>query len=277
MRLIIIGYDAIGDWISYNGLIRYLLKFYNKIYLVSKTPNISELFIDENRVEIFPGYVENKDEYDELNLMIYHEPIKHFLFTNNFFSHKNKIGKYFNVSKEYIDITPKMTETPVQIFTDECLKLENNSTAFYLASGLSKEIKFQYFYFKRNPEKENILFNKLNLENKIYDVICHYEPHTIKNEYIQKLENTINLHNLSNFFDVLKVIEEAREIHLIENSVALFIYHLQVKNLLKENKVYLHAYSRKDKNRTAKNENDSNIFIDMLLMPKLKNWEILYE
>jgi hypothetical protein len=60
----------------------------------------------------------------------------------------------------------------------------------------------------------------------------------IDKKYV-KYDRVINLNNISPiFFDILKVIEECDDIHLIENSISLFVYHLQYKNLMKKNKIY---------------------------------------
>jgi hypothetical protein len=100
----------------------------------------------------------------------------------------------------------------------------------------------------------------------------------IDKEKINNKENLplINIDFLSEkLYDICKIVENSEECHLIENSTALFIYHLQYKNLIKKNKVYLHAYARKESNRIAKKDL-SNVYIDMFLQPKLENWELIY-
>lgn len=279
MILLFRGYDAPGDWISYNGMIRYLLKYYDEIYFESNNQYISELFHDEKRIKLINDtFVNDNDKiYDEISIYIWKTEGKKYDFTKNFFSNLNKIGKFYNIPCEEINILPKLSEEMPQRLLHQYSVYENNSSAFYLSLGLPKEIKFEYFYFERLTKKEEDLFRKLELENKKYITMCFCYPNIIQLNKIKNESNlqVINIHNISNLWDILKVVEESEECHLIENTIALFIYHLQYKNLIKRNKIYLHAYARIEPCRISK-EDLSNAFMDMLLKPKLDNWEIVY-
>jgi hypothetical protein len=71
-------------------------------------------------------------------------------------------------------------------------------------------------------------------------------------------------------------IENSDDIHLIENTVSLFVYHMQAAFLLKNFKVNLHAYARKETHRKCVGSECNNIFLNMLLLPKLENWEFIW-
>ena len=132
---------------------------------------------------------------------------------------------------------------------------------------LPKNIKLDDFYFQRNIIAEEELFNKLQLSNKKYIIINDYYPNNIKKEYYEN-KNFININNLSKIYDIFKVIENAEEVHLIENSIALFVYHMQYKNLMKPVRINFHAYARKEHYRQAYSIEESNVFLDMFLYPK---------
>ena len=125
--------------------------------------------------------------------------------------------------------------------------------------------------------QEEELFNKLDLTNKKYIVVSNNTINPINIDKIYNINNypLINIEYLSEVYDICKIIENAEECHLIENSNALFIYHLQYKNLIKNNKIYLHAYARTEPHRICR-KNLNNVYIDMFLQPKLDNWEIIY-
>ena len=51
MNILFLGYDAWGDWISYNGLIRYLAEKYDKVYIqldygTARKSFVNDLFKD---------------------------------------------------------------------------------------------------------------------------------------------------------------------------------------------------------------------------------------
>ena len=54
--LIFRGYDAYGDWVSYNGMIRYFLNYY-----------------DEVHIETYINLVKKFDKYDGIILAVAHD------------------------------------------------------------------------------------------------------------------------------------------------------------------------------------------------------------
>jgi hypothetical protein len=165
-------------------------------------------------------------------------------------------------------------------------KHDNCSFWFYNSNGLPHEIKYKNFMFERLYEDENELFDSLNI-NSDYVAICEYkseyniedqtsEPveNLIDRKYLNQQDRFINLHNLSSkYLDILKVVENAKEVHLIENSVALFVYFMQLSGRMKKFPVKLHAYARREKKRDYKVNPQ---FLNMFLTPKIDNWEFIY-
>ena len=52
--LVFVIYDAFGDWISSNGMIRYLSEFYDEVYIIHDTPFVvpftSHMFRDNIKI-----------------------------------------------------------------------------------------------------------------------------------------------------------------------------------------------------------------------------------
>lgn len=274
MILIISGYDAIGDWISYNGMIRYLSTIYDKIYLHTHNKIVSMIFSDNKKIQIgIPNNLKKLDNHiDQLALTIWEKHNKMYNYIKNYFDKDNKIGIFHNIEHPKMINPPKSNRGRILVHKE----YENNSTAFYLANGISKNIKFDNFYIKRDTKAEDKLFNKLNLKSNQYIVICEYGKHIINKKYIDNNYKIINLHKISNFIDIFKVVEEAKEIHLIENSIALMIYHMQYNKLMKNNHINFHLYARKERHRHVSNKNNHNQYTDMFLFPKLENWTLIY-
>lgn len=267
MNILFLGYDAWGDWISYNGLIRYLAEKYDKVYIqldygTARKSFVNDLFKDNQKIEIYFG-----QKYDLIiDAHTYDDPV------TSDFNKKNKLGNL------YLDYTLDPFKDP----------LPSNPACFYQYLGLSDDIRTQYFYFSRNIDEENSLFSKLNLIKEEYDVICQPPNMAINEKYLTN-NNIINIHNLSpKFTDTLKIIENAREIHLVDTSPSLFIYHLQYKNLLDLKEINFHSYARMDE-RNCTGIDETNIFsqynkyynnnlrcINAMLTPKLNNWNFIW-
>jgi hypothetical protein len=257
-NIFFIGYDAIGDYISYNGMIRSLSEYYDKVTVVTNYGDFVRLsFRDNDKITniSYNSYYEliNKDEYfDIIDARVWEDygkpPIK-----GNYYDRNNKFG-------------------------DLCEQVVNdNASSFYSILGFPISNRINKYYLQRLDEQENNLMNKHHLINTEYSVICEYGINNINRKYVEK-ENIVNLHMISNdMLDIVKIVENANDIHLIENSVALLIYHLQSKNLMKKVNVNLHAYSRKDvPYRVCNGDDKNNFYINMLLSPRLENWNIIW-
>ena len=122
---------------------------------------------------------------------------------------------------------------------------------------------------------EEELFASLDIDEP-YSVVCDYGENLIDRKYV-KHKKIINLHNISpNLVDILKILENSDDIHLIENTVSLLVYHLQSANLLDRFNVNLHAYARKESHRKCDGPDCNNPYLNMLLLPKLDNWEVVW-
>lgn len=252
-------YDAFGDWISVNGLVRFLIKeyHYDKVYLVleyneTRKNFVNLLYGDDPRIETimdhqFEIICNSNCDVIDTRVNESYPPVN----SLNYWCRENPLGNYIHSGPA------------------------SNSDNFYIKLGLDPIIKNKYFFFSRRVELEDTLLNTLEL-NEPYSVICDYGENLIDRKYV-KHSKVINLHNISpNLVDVLKILENSDDIHLIENTVSLFVYHLQAANLLDLFKVYLHTYSRKESHRKCDGPDCNNPYLNMLLLPKLENWEVIW-
>ena len=251
-------YDAFGDWVSINGLVRYLIQHYHykKVYLVLEynetRKNFVELLYGDNpKISTimdheFESICTNEDVIDT-RVNEYYSRVG----SGNYWSNHNPLEDYKHIGPT------------------------SNSDNFYIKLGINSEVKNKYFFFSRKVDLEEKLFDSLNLTEP-YSVICDYDENLIDRKYL-KHSKVVNLHNISpNLVDVLKILENSDDIHLIENTVSLFVYHMQAAFLLKNFKVNLHAYARKETHRKCVGSECNNIFLNMLLLPKLENWEFIW-
>jgi hypothetical protein len=274
-------YDSMGDNLSINGMINFLSYYYEKI-IIFMDFNFSKcyevLYAHNSKVETMShdyfmingsNFDHSNDEVDFLYLLelsTWRDTCKientflckrgHTICATDFlervtpknvFSESNPIGSYLNIK-----------------YDEEIYK--NLSEFVVVRDKIPLEIKYRNFHYDRVYEEEEKLFNKLNLPEK-YAVVCEYGENKIDKKYI-KSECVVNLHNISNFFDTVKIIENASEIHLIENSVAIFVYLLQLSGKIEKKKVHFHLYVRKY-DVWRKN------FYKLFTNPKLDNWSFI--
>jgi len=113
---------------------------------------------------------------------------------------------------------------------------------FYLQAGISFEKRWTSFYFERDIERENKLFDSLNI-NQPYIVLHEDKTRNyvidrmfVKNRNIISID--ISLTN--NIFDYYKVFENAEEIHVIESCFLFLIDSIELKN----KPLFAHRYAR---------------------------------
>lgn len=250
--LVFIIYDAFGDWISANGMIRHLSKQYQKVYLIHDTPVVvpftQNMFKDNVNIVPVQGMNIPHSDYDVIDLRI-HE----------IYSSPGGSGVYFN----------KMNK-----FGTESFSSTDNASSFYCELGLNPKMRVKEFYYERDLEKEDELYQSLNLPSN-YSVVCEMNEGMIDKKYVKE-EHIVNLHRLTdNFMHTLKVIENANDIHLIENSISLFVYHMQHISQMKPVDIYLHTYARQEPHRRCTSPDSDNVYLNMLKCPKLLNWSFV--
>jgi len=182
------------------------------------------------------------------------------------YTEKNPIGRKFGFTEKRIDGLDITSE-------------------YYNAHGFPQEIKHRCFNIPRFFDEEEELSGKLETSEP-YAVVCEYnvkpkkdysvlhtvgvnyqEESMIDRKYI-KTDNVINLHLLSKkYFDIIGLIENATEVHLIENSITMLVYCMQLTGRMKKVPVNVHLYSRKEEIRKE--------YYKMYMTPKLDNWNFI--
>lgn len=251
--LVFVVYDAFGDWISSNGMIRYLSEFYDEVYIIHDTPFVvpftSHMFRDNTKIIPIEGNINPGYECDVIDVRI-----------NELYPHPGNVGKYFN---------------KINKFGEETFVPIDNASSFYTELGLDPKLRISKFNYERDLESEDKLYQSLNLPSN-YSLICEMEDGMIDKKYISG--EIINLHRLTdNFLNISKIIENANEIHLVENSIALFVYHMQSINKMKNVPINLHAYARKEPHRRCDGPQCNNKFLNMLKCPQLDNWNFIWK
>ena len=154
-------------------------------------------------------------------------------------------------------------------FITESTKKLNWLVSFYAAYDIPYINRVNCFNINRNTELENTIYNSFVKEHgnnyilyhNNYGLITHRINYLVTNDTKNKY---INLDNLSQvFFDYIKVLENAKEFHVIDSMWATVIYMLDAKyGLFKDKKIY--AYCRR-------------FFPDMFINPyALPNWTIYH-
>jgi hypothetical protein len=249
---VFVGYDAYGDFISNNGFIRYVSEKYDNLYLPTHFEHyVNLLFNDKENIHTINynqlnNMIQNSQNFDYIDVRIWEKyemsNIKPELIKGTYFDKDNKIGAIENQ------------------------EVDDNASSFYSYLGMPINTRLDNFHFDRLLHQENILFDRLDLYNKDYAVVCEYGPHVIDRKYIG-CDNIINLHHLApTILELIKVIENAKEVHLLENSISLLVYHMQYKKLMKNININFHYYARLR----------SDFLTNMVRRPELENWNFIY-
>jgi len=142
---------------------------------------------------------------------------------------------------------------------------------FYVSYDIPYMTRIDDFNIERDYELENKKYEDFILEHGTNYVLCHntiedynsiqqkkYKNENISSTSIVKLSEITTI-----FFDMIKVLENAKEIHVIDSVWASIIYHLNAKYNLFENKtIYLYA---------------KRGYIKMFSEPiKLDNWILIF-
>jgi hypothetical protein len=222
------------DVINCLPLINYYCNLYNKIYLV----------VLEDKKEIVDFYSKsiknieilylNKYILDNFNIMYYLRK-EYNINTNELVC---LFHGYPDIYRDniYKDIF-HLKFNPEQMCFVKC---------FYEFYNIPYITRINLFEFKRNNELEEIQYKDfINKYGENY--ILHHEIFE-KDKNIDSNNNSIiNLNGISNtFFDMIKVLENSKEIHLLDSVWGVFIYLLDAKyNLFKNRNIQIYLYPKR--------------------------------
>ena len=201
---------GLGDHIICNGMVRLFYERHKKIKLFCKNGNIENvkfMFSDLNSLELIPV----NNDYD----------VENYIVKNNVQNDLIKIG-FFEMRKHQPPLT--------------------FDKAFYKIAGMDFNTRFDYFKVPRNYEVENNVYTELNPTNEPY-IFVHDDKkrgfEIDKNKIESKLK-IIENNTKYGLFDMLKIIENAEEVHVMQSSIKDLINSYTFT----KPKFFLHLYVR---------------------------------
>lgn len=280
--LIFLGWNAYGDFLSYNGMIRFLLNYFDKVYIKADSnflDYLNDLYNDVLDRVIFISNDEVINLISQNKNMVVLNTIQYVDFNELGVTSKVNTDKFNNISLKSITSDELYFNGDNKISTFLNLEFEHtnsnldyidNASNFYTNIGLNPEIRYKYFYYNRLINDEDNLYKELLVKNNIsveedYIVICDTDTNKIRDEY--KNIKYVNIDFCTNRpLQLITLLENAKEIHLIDNSNVLFLYYLQMAVLTKFDNVTIHIYSR----------NRFEYYYKMFMNPKIESWKIIF-
>jgi len=267
--LIFLSYTPNGDCLSLNGMIRFLLKYYKKIYYHVPNP-VQQKYVSVLYNDLEEGRLIISDTDSILNIINTNINILNQMYPEcELFKNENNASNYFNRDNHI----SKILGLPDLSKQDPPYLLSNSTTFYFKNCGINPDHINTYFYYKRNNEIENNVYENILkfhglTKNDKYIIVSLMPGIQLNGSYIRN--KNLKLINICFLIDMplylIKLLENAEEIHVVEHSNALMMYYLQVSNNFNyKKKVFMHYYAR---NRTK-------FLIDMYKYPKLPNWIFL--
>ena len=237
MNIYIYQHLGLGDLISNNGLIRHLIEVNTRtknFFIFCKKMHIKSvkfMYRDLKKIKLIPITNNPKKEKKEVD------------------NYLNKIKEKYEIIKighEFYHLTGKLNPN-----------LKTNpwhcTVNFYKQFGLPFEYRFKKTFWKRDYQKEKRLFKKLVGKNKNY-VFVHDDKSRNLEINTSKLKKKFHIirNNEKNFiFDYGLIVENAKEIHLIESSFRQLCETLKIKS----KKLFLYKDNRDDYSMSLYNDN----------------------
>jgi hypothetical protein len=194
---------GLGDHIICNGMVRHYKEIYGKVTVFCKPhnyENVKYMYRDDEDITVL-----SVGEDWDVNVYIF----------------ENKISN--DVIKIGFD---KLMNYPMTKFDE----------AFYKIAELPFEYRFSKFSFLRDFDKENEAFNYVNPNNEEY-IFVHgnVDKNKIRTD-LKIIENPIEF----GVFDILKIIENATEVHIMESSIKCLVNSY----VFEKPSFYYHQYIR---------------------------------
>lgn len=205
---------GLGDHIICNGMVRYVFKRQKDLSIFCKQHNLNNvktMYYDIPGLNIIPVI----DDFD-VEKYIYDNNIYNNIYNNVIKVGFNKIGKYVH---------------------------ENTfDEAFYKIIGIDFTERFNSFHIPRDYVRENNIYEELNPNNEPYIFIHDDSSRGFTMDRgklpanIKIIENDVKY----GLFDMLKIIENAEEVHVMQSSLRDLINSYKMD----KPKFFLHNYIR---------------------------------
>tara|TARA_B100000287_G_scaffold432741_1_gene492731 strand:- start:3020 stop:3817 length:798 start_codon:yes stop_codon:yes gene_type:complete len=230
---------GLGDHFHCNGVVRFIIKnkYQNKSYkLFSKNKYyemVKFMYRDLHNLEIIGISDDEKKEKEEVNSYLKKDDILETIGFDYFLKNKNK--------NKTIDMI------------------------FYQQFNIDYSKRFELTYWKRDIDKENSLFKSLVNQNEEY-IFVHDDNSrgfTIPKYFLKEKYPIIRNSYKHSIFDYCKIIENAKEIHVMESSVRCMLEYLNTSN----SKHYLYDF-------TGGPWKSIPFYLDNEIVGSSKKWEI---
>ncbi|MAG28206.1 hypothetical protein CMI47_22000 [Candidatus Pacearchaeota archaeon] len=204
-KLYILHHLGMGDHIHCNGMIRYIRETLNLEWTISvfswerNSNNVEYMFRDNESIEIIP-LIDDVDEISQANNYIQND------------EHVEDSRLLLLGFNHYSQIKTKHPEYTC----DQC---------FYEQIDVPYKYRFEKFYYEREFEEENRVYEKLVPKGKEY-VFVHDNPPKGYNINTNKIDSKYEIvkNDISeSIFHFAKILENASEIHCIESAFRCFI------------------------------------------------------
>lgn len=203
-KLIIHHHLGLGDNIDCNAIVRFLSDGYESVDVFAKksyATMVEYMYRDLDKINIVPV---DGNEYDEVAKYLTEQPEDGVNFLR--IGHEN-----------YPPNAPA---------DKNCWEL------FYDQLNLPHEIKYEYFYIKSDEEEENRVYNKLNPNNEDF-IFVHEEssmgvfPFDLETD-MKIIRNDVE----ENIFHFTKILNKAKEIHVMESAFKSMAEHFPTEGKL---------------------------------------------
>lgn len=200
---------GLGDHINCNGLVRHFCELHNEVTVFCKNhyyENVSYMFRDNPKINIFP--------------LVDDAEVEMYIKKNNLYNNLIKVG-----------FGGLHTGNP-----------KTFDIGFYNSVGIPYEYRFSKFKLQRDFDVENQIYNELNSTNEEY-IFIHDDPKrgfTIDRTKIRNDLKIIENNTKYNLFNMLSLIENATEVHVMQSSLKDLIISLTID----KPEFYYHTYVR---------------------------------
>jgi hypothetical protein len=194
---------GLGDHIICNGMVRHYKEIYGEVTVFCKPhnyENVKYMYRDDKNITVLPV----GEDWD-VNMYIF----------------KNKIEN--DVIKIGFD---KLGNFPTTKFDE----------SFYKIADIPFEYRFSKFSFLRDSDRENEAFNYVNPNNEEYIFVHGNVDRTKIRSDLKIIENPTKF----GVFDILKIIENATEVHIMESSIKCLVNSY----IFEKPAFYYHQYVR---------------------------------
>jgi len=186
-----------------------------------------------------------KDSYKMINFIFKNQKKLQILFIDKVLlddcNYRNSIVKEYQIKNFDINFYGRSLDKTTKFTSNN-----GDKYFFYKTYGIDENLAIDNFIINRDLNLENDKY--LQLTNKIgkkYNIIFKDNIRNLSIDESKIVNKSLPVFNLCNCsetcFDMIKIIEEATEIHILSTFWSLIIYNLQKKyNLFNKNNIYFH-------------------------------------